>query len=63
MNIHLVSSLTQEDEERTAPQILEAVRTVLDQLPIAYTIRLETVSGHVVQHRSFSDSNSREPPG
>src|SRR6185437_16618966 len=39
MEIRFVSSLTAEDENLFAPALLKAVGALLDQLPIAYTIR------------------------
>ena len=50
MNIRFVSSLTPEDEERLAPAVLGAIAPLLDQLPIAYTMRIETAAGRVFQH-------------
>ena len=42
MNIRFVSTLTAEDEANFAPALLRAVGSLLDQLPIAYTVRIET---------------------
>ena len=50
MNIRFVSSLTPQDEERCAPVVLKAMASLLDTLPLAYTLRLETDSGMVFQH-------------
>jgi hypothetical protein len=50
MEIRFISSLTPEDENRFAPALLSAVAKILDQLPIAYTVRLETAAGKVLQH-------------
>jgi hypothetical protein len=50
MEIRFVSSLTPEDENVFAPAILRAVGALLDQLPIAYTLRIETSGTHVYQH-------------
>jgi hypothetical protein len=50
MNIRFVSSLTPDDEERLAPGLLSAVGILLDQWPIAYTLRIETAGGRVFQH-------------
>jgi hypothetical protein len=54
MDIHVASSLTPEDEEGIAPSVLEAVRGVLDRMPIAYAIRVETVSQRVLQHSAVA---------
>lgn len=50
MNIRFISSLDAEDEIRFARAILAALAKLLDELPIAYTIRLETAAGKVVEH-------------
>ena len=55
MDIRFISSLTPEDENAFAPALLKAVSAVLDQFPIAYTIRVETTGAQVYQytHPSF----------
>jgi hypothetical protein len=50
MEIRFISSLTAEDENLFAPALLKAIGTLLDQLPIAYTLRLETTGAQVFQH-------------
>ena len=50
MEIRFISSLTAEDENMFAPALLKAVGTLLDQLPIAYTMRIETTGAQVFQH-------------
>ena len=50
MDIRFVSSLTSEDEKLFAPALLKAVAALLDQLPIAYTVRIETTGADVFQH-------------
>jgi hypothetical protein len=45
MEISVVSSLTPEDESKLAAALMSALGGVLDLLPIAYSIRVETVSG------------------
>ena len=50
MEIRFVSSLTAEDENFFAPALLKAVAALLDQLPIAYTVRIETTGAQVFQH-------------
>jgi len=50
MDIRFVSSLTSEDERLFAPALLKAVAAILDQLPIAYTVRIETTGAEVFQH-------------
>lgn len=50
MDIRFVSSLTAEDEKMFAPALLKAVAALLDPLPIAYTVRIETTGADVFQH-------------
>lgn len=50
MNIRFVSTLTAEDEAHFAPALLRAVGSLLDQLPLAYTVRIETTGAQVFQH-------------
>ena len=50
MEIRFISSLTAEDENLFAPALLKAVSALLDQLPIAYTMRIETTGAQVFQH-------------
>ncbi len=50
MDIHFISSLTPDDEDRLAPAILEAIKPMLELMPIAYTIRIRTSSNTVLQH-------------
>ena len=50
MDIRFISSLTAEDENAFAPALLRAVSAVLDQFPIAYTLRIETTGSQVFQH-------------
>jgi hypothetical protein len=50
VNIQFTSTLTPEDENQAAPAILKALSGILDLLPIAYAIRIETSDCHVYQH-------------
>jgi hypothetical protein len=50
MDIHFISSLNPEDEDRFAPMVIGAVRAILDLLPISYTLRIETANARVFQH-------------
>jgi hypothetical protein len=50
MDIHFVSTLTPEDEDRYAPMVLAAVRAILEPLPITYAVRIVTTNGTAVQH-------------
>jgi hypothetical protein len=50
MNIRFISTLTADDENQLAPGLLKANGALLDQLPIAYTVRIETTGAQVLQH-------------
>jgi len=66
MDIRFVSSLTAEDENLCAPALLKAVGALLDQFPIAYTVRIETSGAQVYQHShagAADPSAKREAPG
>jgi hypothetical protein len=59
MDIRFVSSLTSEDERLFAPALLKAVAAILDQLPIAYTVRIETTGAEVFQHAHTVDDSAK----
>jgi hypothetical protein len=50
VNIRFTSSLTPEDENAIAPALLNALAGLLDLLPIAYSIRIDTTDEQVYQH-------------
>jgi hypothetical protein len=50
VNIRFTSSLTDHDENAIAPALLRAVVSILDALPIAYVIRIDTSDSQVYQH-------------
>ena len=50
MEIRFTSSLTPDDENAVAPALLVALSKILDLLPIAYAIRIDTSDSHVYQH-------------
>lgn len=49
MNIRFTSSLTPDDENAIAPALIAAMSKLLDLLPIAYALRIETSDSHVYQ--------------
>lgn len=51
MRIEITSTLTQEDESHLASAFLTALSGLLDLLPIAYLIRVETTE-HTLEHVS-----------
>jgi hypothetical protein len=62
MDIRFVSSLTPEDENLFAPALLKAVGALMDLLPIAYTLRIETTGAQIFQHShaAAADAARRE---
>ena len=50
MNIRFTSTLTHEDEKRVAPAVLAAVSALLNELPIAYSLRIDTIDGSTFIH-------------
>ena len=49
MDIRLVSSLTNEDEDRFAAQVLNAVSELIARTSAAYTVRIVTAAGKILQ--------------
>ena len=62
MNIRFISTLTAEDEGQFAPAILRAVSALIDTMPIAYTLRIETLDGEVFQHTNPPPSSGVAVP-
>jgi hypothetical protein len=58
VEIRFISSLTAEDEDLFAPAVLKAVSALLDQLPIAYTLRIETSGAQVYQHTHVAPNSA-----
>jgi hypothetical protein len=50
MEIRFVSSLTAEDEIRLAEGLLRAFTSLLDQWPVAYTLRIDAGDSTVLRH-------------
>lgn len=61
MDIRFVSSLTAEDENLFAPALLKAVAALLDQLPIAYTVRIQTTGSQLFQHAAGGGAMTSHP--
>jgi hypothetical protein len=59
MNIRFTSSLTPEDENLLAPALIKAFTSILDLLPIAYVIRIDTSDSNVFQHSATEPDASR----
>jgi hypothetical protein len=62
MDIHFVSTLTPEDEDRYAPMVLAAARAILDQMNISYAVRIVTTNGTSVQHTKADTVEGEAPP-
>jgi hypothetical protein len=66
MEVHLVFSLTPDDESQLAPSVLEAIRNVLAGLPVTYSVRVKTNIGHPtgkthrVSHADDADGPTRK---
>ena len=58
MDIRFVSTLSPDDEARIAEPLLSAVVALLDKLPIAYSLRIETASGTAFDHTHYPDAAS-----
>lgn len=61
MDIHFVSSLTSEDENRVAVALVAAVQSLLAHVPIAYVLRVETSSAKVFDHKQVAAHDSSKP--
>ena len=57
MEIHLVSSMTPDDESRLAPRVLAAIGAVLERLPVSYSLRIETALGSAIHHNHTAPQN------
>jgi hypothetical protein len=56
MDIRFVSSLTPDVEDLVAPALLKAVAALLDQVPLAYSLRIQTTGAQVLQHTHAVDA-------
>jgi hypothetical protein len=55
--------LTDHDENLIAPALLNAVASILDTLPIAYVIRIDTSDSNVYQHsRPIAEGSGEAEP-
>ena len=49
VHIEVTSTLTQEDENHLAPAVLKLLSGILEMLPVAYMVRIETTDQTVFQ--------------
>lgn len=61
MNIEFVSSLTREDETRIINELMARLAAMLDELPIAYSVRVQTAQGEVFDHSHCPPAALDEP--
>jgi hypothetical protein len=61
MDIHFVSTLTPEDEDRYAPMVLAAVKAILEPMPITYAVRIVTANGLEMQHQKAEPADEPVP--
>ena len=61
MDIHVVSTLTIEDEDRMADALVAALAELLDGLPIAYALRIQTSGAKVLQRTNLEVMESPDP--
>ncbi len=61
MNIRFTSSLTSEDENNLAPALIQTVSSILEFLPIAYMIRIDTSDSQVYQHSGTGRGSNPQP--
>ena len=50
VNLRFTSTLTPEDENAMVPAVLQTLTSILDLVPIAYVLRIDTSDGHVYEH-------------
>ena len=53
MDIHFISTLTAEDEDRLAVMILETAKALLANLPLSYKLRVETTGHKFREHEQI----------
>ena len=49
VHIEVTSTLTQEDENHLAPAVLKLLSGILEILPVAYLVRIETADNRVFE--------------
>lgn len=62
VNIRFTSTLTPEDENLVVPAVLKAFTNVLDLLPIAYAITIDTSDANVYVHSKTEPSPALARP-
>jgi hypothetical protein len=60
MDIHVVSTLTPDDEALLAGTLLATLSQLLDSFPIAYALRVETTGALVLQRTNVTAVRTSE---
>jgi hypothetical protein len=55
MKVQLISSLADDDETKLAGAFVQAFAALLDVLPVAYSLRIETGSGRTFEKRRLPE--------
>lgn len=65
LEIHVISSLTLDDEARYAATFLKMLAAVLDSVPTTYAIHVQLADGAVVEHGNTLSmiASDEQPPG
>lgn len=63
MKIDFVSSLPPDEEERIIAKFVGKLVELLDELPIAYSLRVKAASGEVFDHSHVPDEDPGEGSG
>ncbi len=61
MDIHFISTLTPDDEDRLAVMIIEVAKGVLASLPISYKLRVETTGHRLCEHEQIGATGETLP--
>jgi hypothetical protein len=62
VDIRVVSSLTNDDEDRFAAQVLNAMGELLGKTPVAYTVRIVTAGGKILQQSRPGSAAGKTQP-
>ena len=53
VRIQFTSTMTSEDENKIAPVILSSLARLLELLPIAYSMQIQTTDGELYEHSTL----------
>ena len=63
MDIRLVSSFTADDEDQFAKVLLHAISDLLIEVPVAYSVRIETAGGMVLHDNRLAAMTEKSGDG